>query len=541
MKIDKYIIKTSSYAGLVFLFFVLVKCANVEPPSGGPKDVKAPEVMFTNPQNHSTNFSGKTIKIVFNEPIRLSQLKQNLIINPYYDKKDINLQTRKNELTITFQEPLDTNTTYSLDLSDGIADITEGNKIKDMKFTFSTGNALDTAKITGQTCEYFTGNKMKEVLVGLYSYNDTINPQHHKPLMKTYTDTGGKFNLQHIKPGIYSLYAIKDKNENDKFDYKDEKIAFINKPVKLFKSANHKLNLVKQDFEPPRFLTLKHDKNIIIKLNEALRKYKIETKTDTLLHEPSPDKNKIIIYNDKQRKDSIPINIWVSDSSYNDTTYKTKIKLSGPPEKTENQKVIRSIEPKDKSALTDSLNLKIKFHNPVKHTITDSLLTIQQDSLQPEIYNTESNKLVFNSIKTSLSFHKKIDFKDSISIFLKENAFISIYNDSSKKVKRLYKKLNKRKRSSISFHIKTDKKPIIIQLLNQDREIIRQKKHTYQPVFSHLKPGNYSIRLIHDKNNNGFWDWGNYKTNKHPEEIKLPEKTYELKERWNIENAKVKF
>ena len=60
------------------LFFVLiviaVSCAKVVSPTGGPKDELPPEIISSTPQNYSTNFKDKDIKITFNEYIQIKDI-----------------------------------------------------------------------------------------------------------------------------------------------------------------------------------------------------------------------------------------------------------------------------------------------------------------------------------------------------------------------------------------------------------------------------------------------------------------------------------
>jgi len=54
------------YRYLLFIFCLLFAgCAKIVMPSGGPKDTTPPKVLAEKPENASTNFQGKTIKITF--------------------------------------------------------------------------------------------------------------------------------------------------------------------------------------------------------------------------------------------------------------------------------------------------------------------------------------------------------------------------------------------------------------------------------------------------------------------------------------------
>ena len=51
-------------------------------------------------------------------------------------------------------------------------------------------------------------------------------------------------------------------------------------------------------------------------------------------------------------------------------------------------------------------------------------------------------------------------------------------------------------------------------------------------VFENIKPGDYNLRLIHDKNNNGKWDTGNYLLKLHPESVEYFPEIQEVRANW---------
>ena len=49
---------------IIFLTIICYSCAQIVTPTGGDKDLKAPELLSSNPINKSTNFNNKKIKII---------------------------------------------------------------------------------------------------------------------------------------------------------------------------------------------------------------------------------------------------------------------------------------------------------------------------------------------------------------------------------------------------------------------------------------------------------------------------------------------
>ena len=59
-------------------------CANVVPPSGGPKDTSPPKVVYVEPGYRSTNFKGNKIVILFDEYIQIKN-KLSIQMSPACD------------------------------------------------------------------------------------------------------------------------------------------------------------------------------------------------------------------------------------------------------------------------------------------------------------------------------------------------------------------------------------------------------------------------------------------------------------------------
>ena len=67
---------------LSFIGLIIVNCANRGNPDGGPKDVTPPVIVESVPENFTTNFKVKVIKIYFDEYIKIKDIQKQLIISP---------------------------------------------------------------------------------------------------------------------------------------------------------------------------------------------------------------------------------------------------------------------------------------------------------------------------------------------------------------------------------------------------------------------------------------------------------------------------
>ena len=66
----------------LYMIQALVSCANIVPPSGGPRDSIPPYRIFARPKDSATNIQPKEIIIAFNEYIATTNIQENLVVNP---------------------------------------------------------------------------------------------------------------------------------------------------------------------------------------------------------------------------------------------------------------------------------------------------------------------------------------------------------------------------------------------------------------------------------------------------------------------------
>src|SRR5262245_27405934 len=95
------------------LLLLLGACARQTTPEGGPKDVTAPKLVRSNPENNQKNFHGKTLTLTFTEQVKLKDPKEEIIIAPE-PAKDISYLAKQNRVIIETKAGWRDSTTYSL-------------------------------------------------------------------------------------------------------------------------------------------------------------------------------------------------------------------------------------------------------------------------------------------------------------------------------------------------------------------------------------------------------------------------------------------
>ena len=229
--------------GLLFLLFALLivgaithsGCANIVPPSGGPKDTIPPVLLSATPPNPTLHFgggkmTGQKIIFKFDEYIDPKDIRTELVVNPLPKVEPItdgHLQL----LTIRLKDTLQPNTTYSLNFYRGIKDVNEGNVLKNFTYVFSTGDHIDSGQVAGSVTLATTGKADSSIVVVLHKKFDDSAVVKDRPRYLTKVDTNGRFFFNYVEPGRYAIYAMKDEGGSHKYLSKSQLFAFLDSPI----------------------------------------------------------------------------------------------------------------------------------------------------------------------------------------------------------------------------------------------------------------------------------------------------------------------
>jgi uncharacterized protein (DUF2141 family) len=122
----------------------------------------------------------------------------------------------------------------------------------------------------------------------------------------------------------------------------------------------------------------------------------------------------------------------------------------------------------------------------------------------------------------------------SINLIFASGTFISAEQDTSELINSKLTKIIHDDYGSLELNIKTEQTSFEVQILDKSGDVITSFTNKINHKFSFLKPGQYSIRILIDNNNDGYWSPGNYLDDLEPEDIYLhPDKT-EIKANWEI-------
>ena len=217
------------------MILFLYSCANIIIPSGGEKDVIAPILLKTHPKNKSLNFKDKKITFHFNENIQENKWNDFFYISPLLGK-NISYKINNKIATIFFDDTLNNNTTYYLNLNHCIKDINEGNVLERLEYLFSTSDKIDTLKVNGKLIDAKTLEPKINTWVFLQKENleDSLCFR-TKPLYVTKSDENGCFVFDNLDEKDYKIFSISGLD----FTYHEgDGIGFINKLVNSINDSN---------------------------------------------------------------------------------------------------------------------------------------------------------------------------------------------------------------------------------------------------------------------------------------------------------------
>jgi len=143
-------------------------CANIVPPSGGPRDSIPPLLLKTTPGDSTRNFKGNKITFTFDEFIDVDNPSENLLISPSPKSQPV-VDHKLNTLTLKIKDTLENNTTYTIQFGRTVKDFNEGNVLQNLVYTFSTGPYIDSLQLKGKVILAETGKIDTTLIVMLHT------------------------------------------------------------------------------------------------------------------------------------------------------------------------------------------------------------------------------------------------------------------------------------------------------------------------------------------------------------------------------------
>lgn len=550
--------------------FFMHSCANTtQAPTGGKKDTIPPALYWTQPSPGSVQVDTHKTKIVFgfDEYVTIKN-QQNIFLSPP-QKKAPKAKVKGKSIVVSFEEPLEKNTTYTLNFTDAIADNNESNMFPGYTYVFSTGEVIDSMLISGTVRDCNTLNPIKGATVMLYKDQSDSAIFKSRPFAASKTDDWGYFCIPYIPDTLYRLYALKDDNNDNLYQAENgELIGFVDSLIRPIVKVNDTLGqMQKYDMKDTLECLSRKSEYEIRLFKEESTKQKLMNKgrtADRRAYVTFMSKNAWIDslwikgYRSEQlitqfnlRQDSLEI--WINDRrrtpdtlqlyiNYRKTNDSTGVMepslehyplfIEGALPKKSGRAARRNLkhedticvykitaEPENVEQKGFSLefdypiiyenfdSLKFRYINPKQKEIQSSF-TIEKDTLDLRHFTIRPKEKMLPGYEYIL----KVPYR----AFRDINGF---YSDSSEVKVSLPKD---DKLSTIILDMQDVKGKLIVDLLNEKRDKTLRSyviESDTQLTFPYLKEGKYAVRITFDYNKNSMVDTGNLLEHKQPEKV----------------------
>lgn len=207
-------------------------CANMVPPSGGPRDSLPPFLVKAEPKDSSVSFRGKAITFTFDEEVDVKD-QQNILYTPTLEAiPEVTAKGRTVTVKFGNRDTLEPNTTYVINFGNSIVDYTEGNPVSNFVYTFSTGPYLDSLEIAGQVLLAENNTVDSTLIVALYRDLRDSAVFNYSPQYITKTDRNGNFRFRNLPADTFAIYAIGGQGNIRRYtNPAQQTFAFSNTPV----------------------------------------------------------------------------------------------------------------------------------------------------------------------------------------------------------------------------------------------------------------------------------------------------------------------
>lgn len=500
---------------VLFLTLLMVRCAKRGSPTGGPEDKLPPEILKSSTANYQTNFKGQVITLNFDELIKFKDLQKQLIISPPLENKPtIKPQAGvARKITISFADTLAANTTYTLNFGQSIVDNNEENALPFYKYVFSTGDVIDSLKLSGTVGDALKNKVDPYVNVMLYEINDTYNDSTIYKQVPNYVvntlDSLTTYSLENLKAGTYKLVALKEKSVDFKFSPKSDKIGFISEPITLPTDAQFKVQL----FDPIQDASIKRPSH------EAKNRLHIGYTGPLQDLKITPlDKEAITASRITKLAEKDTLQYWFKTDKELDTL---RLKASSKDFEDDTYAVIKK---RDKDSLQISKTGNFSLREPLQLTSTTPIESIAVDKMKLMRRDSTFIPLIsrldlFNNV-ASLDF--KREEKEIYKLQLLPGAITDFFGKTNDTINLNYNTKAIADYCSITTTLKGGSNyPVIVQIVKEDLKLVAEQvaRNDGAYAFDYLEPGSFFIRIIYDANDNGMYDPGDFLKNRQPEQV----------------------
>ncbi len=586
---------------VIFTSILIISCASIGTPTGGPRDYTPPVFKKSNPMPNQTEVKSNKLSLEFDEVIQLDNPSTNVIVSPP-QKNMPKIKANLKKIDIELVDTLLPNTSYTIDFGNAIKDNNEGNILNGFCIAFSTGKEIDSLQVSGIILNAKDLEPVTGITVGLHpADNDTAFTT--LPFTRvTRSDIYGRFTIKNLAEGRYKIYAVNDADRNYKFNAPTEDMAFYDEVIIPSAKVISHTDTIYSDttrtvidtimthstthFYPdslvlfsfnegfkPLYLS-KHDRakreKLTITLSDATKKI---AKLTPLNFEATEEEWSITDRNTTNDtitfwiKDSLILNLDTiqvladylkTDSLFNIIPAKDTLNFiyrMGPNESKnsegESTPTRRGRRAKVDTIRTESLELDASIPNTIDIYSTPyisfetplSSLDKKRVSLKTIVDSTYTEVKEWELIQDTLSPRKysikhKWDFDTKYILTLDSACATSIYGLTNDSLGIDFRTKKSSEYSNLYVETIGVKSGAFAELHDTKDQPVRYATiKNGGAEFSYIKPGKYYVRLVIDSDNNKKFTTGNYNKKIQPEQTYYYSKLIELKPNWDVEQT----
>ncbi len=314
-------------AGRRWLAALLVLgCARMEPPPGGPPDSKPPQLIATTPDSMAAlpGFD-KDAEFIFDEVVsegggggggQRSELSRLVILSP--TTQDPKVDWKRSRIAVKPREGWQPDRVYRVELLPGIMDLRNNRSTERRVITFTTGGPKPTTTLTGKVIDWSSSRPAQNALIEALLLPDSLP-------YRGLADSSGSFSLGPLPPGDYLVSGVVDQDRNQQIGARE---AFDSVRVPRGKTQVGELWAFEHDTTPPRATTVTVGDSLSasIELSQSLDpRLKLQPRNASVWVLPDSTPLKVVSVLAKELDDSLHVRQTPKpDTTKADTTQKAR-------------------------------------------------------------------------------------------------------------------------------------------------------------------------------------------------------------------------
>lgn len=571
---------------------LMAACASMGRPEGGPRDEMPPRYLSSVPAPGSTNVNKSKIEILFDENVKIEDALNKIVVSPAQKTPpSINASGRK--ISVELRDTLLDSTTYTIDFSDAVRDLNEGNILDGFAIDFATGPTIDSLQISGMVLEARNLEPAQGMLVGVYSNlaDSAISTLKLERIART--NQLGQFTVRNLKPGNYNIFALNDINRDYHWD-RSEDVAFFDSVISPDVTVTETIDSITT--VDGRDSTVTRSKTVFGPRDVLLTWFNENYKAQYLQDYKRPE-NKRLTVRMAAPSDSLPsltivngpnagrsdrewarlnanatrdtLEYWINDSAVigqdsmlvamrylrTDTldrlswTTDTLKFFHRPPKAKKSKKKDEeadSVAPLNfltfqfRGSPQQDLNKPLTFEasQPLDTILPEGVTlqilrdTVWEPAKRPEIKPDTAGGL----LRYTMPYNWEGGGKYRLTV--DSAAVRGMYGEWNRPLKVEFSVKQPEDYANIYFKINDTDAPLIVELLNgSDKPVATAPLAGGTAEFNFVNPGTYYARAFIDSNGNGEWDTGDMKSRRQPEEVYYYPKKLNIRKNWDVEQS----